>query len=89
MPMEVFKKNNILLILVLCLSALSCDNQEPRNKMNKEEKQLVDSLYSAQLRAIKKEMGYHCSDLRDSLFPIYVDSIRELRLIEVDQIINN
>ena len=87
--MVFLKKSRFLLLIVFCLYWMSCGDPAPRTKMNREEKRIVDSLYSVELKAIKKETSYTCSDLRDSLFPIFVDSIRELRLIEVDQIIND
>lgn len=87
--MEVFKKNRCLVGILLCVLFIGCDDTEPKQRINAHQRKLLDSLYSVEIKAVKKEAGYICNDLRDSLFPLYVDSIRELRLIEVDQIINN
>lgn len=83
------RKNRWILLIVGCLLIAGCEDEKPRTELNEMEKKLLDSLYQDKLNALKTESNYECDALRDSLFQYYVDSIRELRLIEVEQIINS
>jgi hypothetical protein len=70
------------------LSLVGCSN-DPAPILTKQQKKIVDSIYNKHLREIRKGTDKDCDHLRDSLYSVYVDSILELRLIEVDQIIND
>lgn len=85
-----FSKSKAMTFLGLMIFIfISCETEGPRTKLNSEEIKMVDSLYSKGLKEARKEADYICQELRDSLYQEYIDSILELRLIEVDQIIND
>ncbi len=84
----IFKFKN-LFFLVFVLLIASCFPQEERTSLTKKERKILDSLYAVELKSLKKSLHEECLSLQDSLYPKYVDSILELRLIEVEQIIND
>ena len=85
------RQNKIFLsgILFLTLLLIGCGQDEPRTKLNREERKEVDQRFSDTLSVLKKDADFICDDLREQLYEGFVDSILELRLIEIDQIIND
>ena len=78
-----------ILAFVLTVTLISCEYQEERTKLNSRERKFLDSVYNKRMKTARKQADSICDKLRDSLYDEYIDSIRELRLIEVDQIIND
>ncbi len=82
------KIKGLMVLLIFTMLCSSCGSDEKRTILNSVERKLMDSVYSNGLKEARIEADRLCVKLRDSLFQEYVDSILELRLIEVDQIIN-
>ncbi len=82
-------RRNSLIIFISLLFISGCLSDETTPQLTPDQKKYVDSVFNSHVRLIRKQSDLACDSLREELFQNYVDSIMELRLIEVDQIIND
>lgn len=82
-------KRNSFLISIATLLFMGCLSDDTKPKLTSDQKRYVDSVFNSNVRLIRKKSDMACDSIRDLLYQEYVDSIMELRLIEVDQIIND
>jgi hypothetical protein len=85
-------KNKITSILVLiCFwTFISCSkNKEERTLLYEQERIIYDSLYNAALETTKADIDSLCKFQREDLFQRAVDSIYELRLEEIENLLDN
>jgi hypothetical protein len=82
------KRNNILIFVSIILFT-GCLSDDTPPQLTSDQKRYVDSVFNSNVRLFRKQSDLACDSLREKLYPQYVDSIMELRLIEVDQIIND
>jgi hypothetical protein len=78
-----YTSGTILLILLLCFLFLPGCKKEERTRLNQRETQILDSLYSSMASKLRKDGDSICKALRDSIFYIKVDSILDIRMAEV------
>jgi hypothetical protein len=74
----------LFLISVIMIS--SCTKQE-RTRLNQRELTTVDSLYSQQLPGLRIKADSICKSLKDSIFYTAVDSLLEIRLAEIELLV--
>lgn len=63
----------------------SCKKDEVKD-MTAEEKILFDSLKTIAFKDIRTKTDTLCSQVKDSLFNVYVDSLLTLRMSEIQQL---
>lgn len=49
------------------------------------ERKLADSLYRDEMKVFRPKMDSICTVLQDSLFPIYIDSMKKERITEIER----
>lgn len=75
-----------IVFLIFFLLFFSCSAiDEP---LNKEERKLVDSLYRSHLVAINDSLDSLCLEKYENLLQHYIDSIREVRLTEINELLD-
>jgi hypothetical protein len=80
----------ILLFLIKILFILSCQQKkEERTQLYENERVIFDSLYNVGIEKIKKEVDSLCATQREDLFQRAVDSIYEIRLEEIENLLQN
>lgn len=75
-----------LLLSVLLLTFLSACKKDESKDMTAEEKILFDSLKTIAFKDIRTKTDTLCSQVKDSLFNVYVDSLLTLRMSEIQQL---
>jgi len=80
----------IFLVLMKIFFILSCQKKkEARTQLYESERVIFDSLYNVGIEKIKKEMDSLCTTQREDLFQRAVDSIYEIRLAEIENLLQN
>ena len=75
--------------LMFCI-VISCNKQkEVRDQLYESERVIYDSLYNAGIEKIKKEVDSLCALQREENFQNAVDSIYEVRLEEIENLLDN
>ncbi|HMP28017.1 MAG TPA: hypothetical protein PKD85_00360 [Saprospiraceae bacterium] len=79
------------LIFVLgTLMVVACNKtKEERTLLYEQERVIYDSLYTAALEVTKAEIDSICKVQREELYQIAVDSIYEIRLEEIENLLEN
>jgi hypothetical protein len=72
--------------LLVSILLFSCTKQE-RTRLNQRELAAVDSLYSQQLPSLRIQSDSICKSIRDSIFLVAVDSLLEIRLSEIELLV--
>ena len=89
---QILKMDSSKLIIYLLISLVmmmsSCTKQE-RNRLNQRELAVVDSLYSQRLPELRIKSDSVCKSLRDSIFLTAVDSLLEIRLAEIEVLVED
>lgn len=49
------------------------------------ERKMADSIYRDEMKIFRPEMDSFCVVLKDSLLPIYIDSMKKARLVEIEK----
>lgn len=62
---------------------VGCESTIPG--LSSAERKLVDSLYRDEMKIFRPELDSFCVVLKDSLLPIYVDSMEKARLAEIEK----
>jgi hypothetical protein len=75
-------KCTILFLFLLVFTLPGCKKEE-RSRLNQRETQILDSLYSSMASQLRKDGDSLCRALRDSIFYLKVDSILDIRMAEV------
>jgi hypothetical protein len=76
-----------LFIAILPLSILACGDGD--NSLSPEEKIVVDSLYNAYVAKESKILDSLCTIKKDTIFIHAVDSIKKVRISEIEQLIKH
>ena len=80
----------VLLFLIVSFFLFSCEKQkEVRIQLYESERVIFDSLYNIGIEKIKKEVDSVCTAQREDLFQSAVDSIYEIRLEEIENLLEN
>lgn len=80
----------IISLFMLIFFIFSCKKEkEVRTQLHEGERLIFDSLYNAGIEQIKKEVDSLCSQQREVLFQTAVDSIYEVRLEEIENLLEN
>lgn len=66
---------------------VSCEQEVPKIKLNRDEKKLVDSLYKKDIMMISKEMDSLCDLYNKKNYQQFKDSIIAIRLSEIEEIL--
>lgn len=64
-------------------SFLSCETTIPHLSIS--ERKVADSIYRDEMKSFRSEMDSFCLVLKDSLMPVYVDSMEKVRLAEIEK----
>ena len=83
------RSKHLIPLIGLYVGLVSCTQDKTHNTMTIEERRYVDSIYSSRLSDLKRETDLACDSIRAAMYDEMVDSIMEIRLIEVEQIIND
>jgi myo-inositol-1-phosphate synthase len=75
----------LLVSFAISTSLISCGEKE-HTEMTADEKILYDSLKIIVFKNMRKNTDSLCSQVHDSIFAVYVDSILSLRRAEVEQL---
>lgn len=80
-----FATGNYLNGLILFFAFLfsSCEPEIPN--LTSAERKMADSLYRNEMRVFRKNLDSLCLAKKDSLLPIYVDSMKKERIIEIEK----
>ncbi|MCB0665243.1 MAG: hypothetical protein KDC80_05440 [Saprospiraceae bacterium] len=73
----------VLLILTICSFSISC-NQPPSIVLTRSELKLSDSLFLARRGEWSPKLEDSCNAFRDKMLPIWTDSLKALRLSEIN-----
>jgi hypothetical protein len=73
--------------LVILIFLIGCGPEE--KGLSPEEKRFVDSLYSNQLVTIRQELDSICKIHQDTIFKLAVDSIKKVRLKEIEELMKH
>jgi len=81
----------LLLVLGTCcfLVFQSCNSKAPKIKLNRTERNLVDSLYKESIPEIDSILDANCKNFRKEKYQQIKDSIISIRLSEIEQILPN
>lgn len=74
-----------ILAIFVFLSLVACGKEE-RTSLNVEERKIVNTRYKEALDSINKLMIAECTDLRKKKFDLLVDSIKTMRIEEIELI---
>lgn len=84
--------NKIHVKVICLLGALllySCKNEKvERSYLSEAERPVFDSLYNIKFDKIRKETDSICASTRDSIFAITVDSMFNIRMQEINDLVN-
>ena len=67
----------------LSFFVVSCETTIPDLSIS--ERKVADSIYRDEMKSFRSEMDSLCLVLKDSLLPIYVDSMEKVRLAEIEK----
>ncbi|WP_236974504.1 hypothetical protein [Membranihabitans maritimus] len=76
-----------LLLPFISLFCTSC--LETEISLDSEDYHLIDSLYTLQKDSLEPILDEQCTEFRDSIIPIWIDSIRAKREEEIQSLIQN
>lgn len=76
------------IILLLILSLFSCNN-ENRTSLTSAEKKYADSLYNTSFDSLKKATKVECDSLYKVVLETTMDSLKPIRLREIDELFEN
>lgn len=76
--------SGILLIGLVCVSCL-----ETEISLDAKDYHLIDSLYTKQKDSLEPILNERCMEFRDSVLPIWIDSIKKKREAEIHSLIQN
>ncbi|MCB0646559.1 MAG: hypothetical protein KDC49_07845 [Saprospiraceae bacterium] len=83
------RKSNYIYILLLLLVHFSCGREETRTTLNAEERVIFDSLSVRQFEDIRRYTDSVCLLNRDSMYNYMVDSLLRIRLIEIENLVED
>lgn len=78
-------KNKFALFVIIIGSFCSC-KQEPRSTLMLEETKYADSLYSQRFDSLRKTTKVICDSLYNQTLIITMDSLKPIRLKEIDEL---
>jgi hypothetical protein len=78
-----------IVIISICTFFSCSKNKEERTLLYEQERVIYDSLYTAALEVTKADIDSLCKLQREDLFQRAVDSIYELRLEEIENLLDN
>jgi hypothetical protein len=80
------KTKSIGFILIFFL--LSC-NSDKRTNLSSNEKKYADSIYNISFDSLKKVTKIECDSLYKAVFETTMDSLKPIRLKEIDELFEN
>jgi hypothetical protein len=88
---KLFKNNFAFPIwIVLFIALFACSkNKEERTQLTEAERIIFDSIYNEKIIASKALIDTMCKQQREDLFQRAVDSIYEIRISEIENMLDN
>lgn len=77
---------NILLSFLFGAVMVSC--LETETGLQSGDYKIIDSLYTLQKDSITSILEAECLEFQDSILPLWIDSIKQKRELEIQQLIN-
>ncbi len=75
------------IFLFIATIFFSC--QEDKKSFTQEENKIIDSLYRIKIKELRPRLDTICDSVYNLKFPVYVDSIKEIRQKEIIDLIQN
>jgi hypothetical protein len=84
-------RNSFILVLfvsiLISLVFIQCEDTTVHYTLNRQEKKLVDSLFKSQLKELQLEADSICKVEKNKLYQTVKDSLIEIRLSEIEEIL--
>jgi hypothetical protein len=77
-----YGKSFVILAFFAIIALPGCKKEE-RTRLNQRETKILDSLYSSMSSQLRRDGDSMCKAMRDSVFYLLVDSILDIRMAEV------
>lgn len=74
----------MLVVLFFCFIISGC-SESPIPDLSSSERKIADSIYRDEMKFFRPEMDSLCEVLKDSLLPIYIDSMAKVRTAEIEK----
>ena len=74
----------MLVILFFCFIVSGCSESSIPD-LSSAERKIVDSIYRDEMKDFRPKVEDLCTVLKDSLLPIYIDSMENARLAEIEK----
>lgn len=73
------------LLLTFIVGLVSCDTKAPKIKLNRSERNLVDSMYKDAIPLVDSLLDLQCIEFRKNQYQVIKDSIIAIRLSEIEE----